>query len=79
VLTESATKYAGKVDGTSGVGHASSTATLRSAYLLLAEFRPDAYRDMLAGAGLTENGTTASCDLFSRFLWVKYRRSLGGR
>ena len=79
VLTESATKYAGKVDGTSAAGHASSTATLRSAYLLLAEFRPDAYRDMLAGAGLTENGTTPSCDLFSRFLWVKYRRSLGGR
>jgi hypothetical protein len=79
VLTERGTNYAGKVDGKSGAGHASAKTTLRSAYVLLAEFRPEAYRNMLDGAGLQENRTTESCDLFSRFLWVKYRRSLGGR
>ena len=76
VMTLSPTLYAGKVDGTTSTGHADSTSYLRSAYLFLAEFRPDAYKGMVTGARLTENGTTTSYDTFSRFLWVKYRRSL---
>jgi hypothetical protein len=79
VLTESPTLYAGRVDGTTATGHADSTNYLRSAFLFLAEFRPDAYQAMLAGARLTENGTTTAYDNFSRFLWVKYRRSLQGQ
>ncbi|KAH8671685.1 hypothetical protein BX600DRAFT_510349 [Xylariales sp. PMI_506] len=34
-------------------------------------FRPDAYESMVAGALLTEGGTTTAVDTFSRFLWVK--------
>jgi hypothetical protein len=79
VLTESPTLYAGKVDGTTTTGHADSTDYLRSGFLFLADFRPDAYTSMLAGARLTENGTTTAYDTFSRFLWVKYRRSLDGQ
>jgi hypothetical protein len=66
--------YAGRVDGTSGTGHAAPTTYIRSGYLLLADFRPDAYRSMMA-ADLTEGGATGSIDQFSRFLWVKNRRA----
>jgi hypothetical protein len=66
--------YAGRVDGTIGTGHAGSTTYIRSGYLLLADFRPDAYRSMMA-ADLTEGRTTGSIDQFSRFLWVKNRRA----
>jgi len=65
--------YAGRVNGTDGTGHAAPTTYIRSGYLLLAEFRPDAYRAMMA-ADLTEGGTTGSIDEFSRFLMVKSRR-----
>ena len=66
--------YAGRVNGTSGSGHSASTTYIRSGYLFLAEFRPDAYRAMM-GADLTEGRTTGSIDQFSRFLWVKNRRA----
>jgi hypothetical protein len=66
--------YAGRVNGTDGAGHASPTTYIRSGYLLLADFRPDAYRSMMA-ADLTEGRTTGSIDQFSRFLWVKNRRA----
>lgn len=66
--------YAGRVDGTSGTGHSSATTSIRSGYLFLAEFRPDAYFNMM-GADLTEGGTTGSIDTFSRFLWVKNKRA----
>ncbi len=64
------------MNGTNGTGHASPTTYIRSGYLLLAEFRPDAYYSMM-GADLTERGTTGSIDQFSRFLWVKNRRAQG--
>jgi hypothetical protein len=59
---------------TTGTGHAGSTTYIRSGYLLLADFRPDAYRSMMA-ADLTEGRATGSIDQFSRFLWVKNRRA----
>lgn len=40
--------YAGRVDGTNGTGHGAPTTYIRSGYLFLAEFRPDAYYDMRA-------------------------------
>jgi hypothetical protein len=64
--------YAGRVDGTSGSGHAAATTYIRSGYLFLAEFRTDAYHGMMS-ADLSEGGTTGSIDQFSRFLWVKSR------
>lgn len=73
VMTLGPHNYAGRVDGTNGTGHAAPTTYIRSGYLPLAEFRPDAYYDMM-GADLAVGGTTGSIDRFSRFQWVKNRR-----
>ncbi|OAA74239.1 hypothetical protein ISF_01140 [Cordyceps fumosorosea ARSEF 2679] len=67
-------KYAGTVEGGCGDGHASCINYVRSGFLLMAQFRPDAYRDMMV-ADLKEGGTTTKTDVFSRFLWVKNARS----
>ncbi|KAI1138286.1 hypothetical protein F5Y05DRAFT_56873 [Hypoxylon sp. FL0543] len=76
VMTLGSGKYAGKVDGTSGSGHAASTDNIRSGWLFLAEFRPDAYKSMMS-ADLVVGKTTQSADTFSRFLWVKNQRAKG--
>src|ERR1700687_124808 len=76
VMTLGPRNYAGRVDGTNGTGHGAPTTYIRSGYLFLAEFRPDAYYDMM-GADLSVGGTTGSIDQFSRFLWVKNRRAQG--
>jgi hypothetical protein len=70
VMTLGPNKYAGTVEGTSRSGHAASTNYVRSGYLFLAEFRSDAYKSMVS-AGLKEEGSTRSADVFSRYLWVK--------
>jgi hypothetical protein len=70
VMTLGEKKYAGRVDGTSGSGHAEATTYVRSGYLFLAEFRSDAYKSMVS-ADLEQGGSTQSADTFSRFLWVK--------
>lgn len=67
-------RYAGTVEGGCGKGHASCIDYVRSGFLLLAEFRPGAYHDMMA-ADLQEGGSTTKTDVFSRFLWVKNERS----
>ncbi|KAI1454571.1 hypothetical protein F4805DRAFT_309731 [Annulohypoxylon moriforme] len=74
VMTLGDKKYAGTVDGQSKSGHASSTTSVRTGYLFLAEFRPDAYKSMMS-ADLAVGKTTKSTDAFSRFLWVKHRRA----
>ncbi|KAI2616209.1 hypothetical protein GGS26DRAFT_450679 [Hypomontagnella submonticulosa] len=74
VMTLGKGKYAGTVDGKSGDGHASDTNYIRSGYLFLAEFRPDAYESMMS-ADLAVGKTTKSADQFSRFLWVKRQRA----
>lgn len=74
VITVGDGKYAGTVEGKCGTGHASCIDYVRSAFLLLAEFRPDAYRAMVS-ADLKEGGTTSKADVFSRFLWAKHRRN----
>ncbi len=66
--------YHGRVDGTDGTGHASSTTYLRSGYFLMAEFVPASYYDMVAGLHITAPGTTTSIDAFSRLMWIKNRR-----
>jgi hypothetical protein len=70
VMTLGGKKYSGRVDGTSGTGHAAPTTYVRSGYLFLAEFRSDAYKSIVS-ADVTEGGMTQSADTFSRFLWVK--------
>ncbi|KAI1383999.1 uncharacterized protein F4822DRAFT_433949 [Hypoxylon trugodes] len=75
VMTLGNKKYAGTVEGQSKPsGHAAATNYVRSGYLFLAEFRPDAYQDMMS-ADLTVGKGTSSADAFSRFLWVKHQRS----
>lgn len=77
VMTLGSKDYAGTVEGTSGTGHATSTTYVRSEFLLLAQFRPDAYESMVS-VDLKEGGTTTSADTFSTFLWVKSQRYLKG-
>ncbi|TQV94702.1 proteophosphoglycan ppg4 protein [Cordyceps javanica] len=67
-------KYAGTVQGGCGQGHSSCIDYVRSGFLLMAQFRPDAYHDMMA-ADLKEGGSTSKADIFSRFLFVKNARS----
>ncbi|KAI8322388.1 hypothetical protein GQ54DRAFT_310975 [Martensiomyces pterosporus] len=64
--------YSGRVDGTTGTGHGDSTSYVRSGFLLMMEFRPDAF-ERIAGADITIGQPTSSIDSFSRFLWVKFR------
>lgn len=68
--------YSGRVDGSSieNDKKKKSTDYIRSGYLFLAEFRPDAYKEMMEGARLREGKTTGSIDAFSRFAWVKNQR-----
>ncbi|KAI1375474.1 hypothetical protein F4677DRAFT_422935 [Hypoxylon crocopeplum] len=75
VMTLGNNKYAGTVEGQNKDGHASSTNYIRSGYLFLADFRPDAYESMMS-ADLAEGKTTKSADQFSRFLWVKHQRAI---
>lgn len=74
IMLPNSKKYAGRVDGTSGKGHAASTANIRSGYLCLAYFVPDHYTKIMH-ANLLQRGTTSSPDVFSRFEWVKCKRS----
>ncbi len=74
VMTLPNSTYAGRVDGTTGEGHAASTKYIRAGYLFSAYFVPDHYTKIMA-ADLTPGGTTGSPDEFSRFEWVKYKRS----
>ncbi|KAI0178514.1 hypothetical protein GGR52DRAFT_259616 [Hypoxylon sp. FL1284] len=74
VMTLGKGNYAGKVDGTSGSGHAEAQKSIRGGYLFLAEFRPDAYESMMS-ADFTVGKTTQATEGFSRFLWVKHRRA----
>jgi hypothetical protein len=76
VMIKGVRHYAGRVDGTDGTGHGGPTTWIRSGYLLLADFRPDDYLQMM-GADLTQGSTTGSIDQFSRFLLVKDRRAHG--
>ena len=62
--------YSGRVDGTDGDGHSAPTTYIRSGFLLLAQFRPDAYVGMMS-ADLTPGVGTTAIDRFSRFLWTK--------
>ncbi|HZY61354.1 MAG TPA: hypothetical protein VFE38_02445 [Edaphobacter sp.] len=74
VMSRGPKDYSGRVDGKDGTGHSAPTKYIRSGYLLAADFRPDAYEQIMS-ADLTPGGTTTSTDTFSRFLWVKNQRA----
>lgn len=78
IVTQSPTHFTGYLNGTTGSGNSGATDYLRAAYVFLAEFRPDAYAAILADAKIKENSLSTNYPNFSRFLWVKYRRSLTG-
>jgi len=78
VMTIGRGSYAGRVDGSSGSGHASASEKVRSGYLLMAAFRPSLYVK-ICSTDLTQGGTTENLDLFSRFLWVKNLLFRGGQ
>jgi hypothetical protein len=82
IITLAPGRYAGRVDGSSGTGHAGETNRVKNGFLLLAEFRPDAYSDIVrnavtegASVSAIEGGTTGDIDLFARFLWAKHRHT----
>lgn len=70
VMTLGPNHYAGRVDGSSGDGNSSPTSFVRTGYLLMSQFRPDAFVSM-ASEDLTPGVGTTAIDRFSRFLWVK--------
>ncbi|KAJ1962370.1 hypothetical protein GGI12_002688 [Dipsacomyces acuminosporus] len=74
VMILNSTTVSGRVDGSTGTGHGSSTSYIRSGYLLMAEFRPSDVAAIL-GFDLTPGKPTTSIDQFSRAMWVKYRLS----
>ncbi len=67
--------YAGRLNGTSSGGNSADTNRLRSGFMFMALFRPDAYQQMMADAGIMKGGSTDRIDVYSRFLWVKQQRS----
>ncbi|GAA2142762.1 hypothetical protein GCM10009760_28280 [Kitasatospora kazusensis] len=73
VMTKGPRHYAGRVDGTDGTGNSAPTADVRSGWLLMAEFRPDAYQKLMAAD--FPQGTTTADDQFSRALMLKFRRN----
>jgi hypothetical protein len=86
IITLAPGSYAGRVDGTSGPGHAAATTTVKNGFLLLAEFHPEHYREIVGHAvtegatpASTEGGTTGDIDLFARFLWAKHRHNQHAR
>ncbi len=70
--------FAGKVDGTSGAGHASGDNYVRDEYYYYTEFRPDKYAFM-AGIDISRNKAHSSPPITARILWEKNRRYIRGQ
>jgi hypothetical protein len=66
-------KFAGRVDGSTGTGHAGGDKYVRDEYLYLSEFRPDMFVDM-AKAEISTNKIAESMPITARLLWEKDRR-----
>ncbi|MFF7636514.1 hypothetical protein ACFZB9_25690 [Kitasatospora sp. NPDC008050] len=71
VMSTKAGHYAGRVDGTDGAGNSAPTSYVRSGWLLMTEFRPDAYQTLMKVD--FPKGTTTADDQFSRALELKSR------
>lgn len=83
IITLKPGSYAGRVDGTSGkTAHTAASSKVKGGVLFLAEFRPDAYNEIVGHAVTpgqlvsgTEGATPANIDLYAAFLWAKYRHA----
>jgi hypothetical protein len=84
IITLEPGSYAGRVDGTSGnTAHTAPSNKVQNGFLFLAEFRPDAYNEILSHAvteghtvSAMEGATPGNIDLYADLLWAKYRHSL---
>jgi hypothetical protein len=66
-------KFAGKIDGSTGTGHAGGDDYVRDEYIYLSEFRPDMYMAM-AEAEINTSKIAVSIPITARLLWEKDRR-----
>jgi hypothetical protein len=66
-------KFAGRVDGSTGVGHGGGDDYVRDEYLYLSEFRPDMFEAM-ANAEVNTGKIPVSAPITARLLWEKDRR-----
>lgn len=69
--------YAGNVEGKCGKGKESCTKYVRPAFLLLIQFRPD-YYEQIVGKNFKEEKNTNNFKRVSRFLWLKNIRFTQG-
>ena len=67
-------RFAGRVDGSTGTGHAGGDDYVRDEYIYLSEFRPDKYL-MMGNIEISTNKTATSLPITGRLLWEKYRRN----
>ncbi|KAJ1926819.1 hypothetical protein FBU59_007282, partial [Linderina macrospora] len=72
IMTLGKGKYAGRTDGTTGTGNSAGTNYVRSGWLLMAEFRPDA-KKALFSADFEVGKPAKKIDQFARDMWVKHR------
>ncbi|GAB2698767.1 hypothetical protein GCM10010442_15590 [Kitasatospora kifunensis] len=73
VMSKGPGHYAGRINGTDGAGNSAPTSYVRSGWLLMTEFRPDAYQTLMKAD--FPKGTTTADDQFSRALMLKSRRN----
>ncbi len=66
--------YAGRVDGTTGTGHAAGDNYVRDEYIYLTEFRPDKFLDV-GNIEISKNKIASSPQITARLLWEKSRRN----
>ncbi|MDP4208993.1 MAG: T9SS type A sorting domain-containing protein [Bacteroidota bacterium] len=65
--------FAGRVDGTTGTGHAGGDNYVRDEYIYLTEFRPEKY-NTVGNIEISTNKVSSSPQITGRLLWEKYRR-----
>jgi len=65
--------FAGRVDGTTGTGHAGGDNYVRDEYIYLSEFRPDKFM-MMGNVEISAHKINTSLPITARLLWEKSRR-----
>jgi len=66
-------RFAGRVDGTTGTGHAGGDTYVRDEYIYLTEFRPEKY-DTVGTVEINTGHIATSTPIVARLLWEKNRR-----
>ncbi|MGN6180444.1 MAG: alpha-1,2-mannosidase [Mucilaginibacter sp.] len=71
-------RFAGRVDGTTGTGHAGGDNYVRDEYIYLTDFRRDIFTD-IANAEINAGKVAVSMPITARLLWEKNRRYKNGK